>query len=70
MEKKEEICIEVTAYYERNSKRYRRFVIQKDERGGGIVGLIYVPRIIDVPERVVVNLRNIFIENEDLFGKE
>jgi hypothetical protein len=47
----------VTAYHERDSKRYRRFVIRKDyEKGGGIVGLIYVPKITDVPETVVVNL--------------
>jgi len=62
MEKK----IEVVAYYERDSKRYRRFVIRQDyEKGGGIVGLIYVPQITDVPETVVVNLENIFVEDED-----
>ena len=58
--------IEVTAFYERDSRRYHRFVIRKDyEKGGGIVGLIYVPKITDVPETVVVNLKNIFVEDED-----
>jgi len=49
---------EVIAFYERDSRRYRRYVIQRDyEKGEGIVGLIYVPKFMEIPETLVVSLR-------------
>jgi hypothetical protein len=50
--------IEVTAFYERDSKRYRRFVIQRDyEKGGRVIGVIYIPKTAESPETLVISLR-------------
>jgi hypothetical protein len=55
MEKK----IEVTAFYERDSKRYHRFVVREK----GVIGVIYVPKTAESPETLVISLR---ASDEDL----
>jgi hypothetical protein len=51
MEKK----IEVVAFYERDSKRFHRFVIQDPERL--VTGVIYTSKVIEPPETLVISLR-------------
>ena len=47
---------EVTAVYDRDSKRYHRFAIQENEHG--ITGSLYIPKDQVIPnlKQVVVNL--------------
>jgi len=49
--KKERIATtEITAKYEKDSKRYRRFLVEENE--AGIVGTIYLPKGKDLPETI------------------
>ncbi|MGD0915694.1 MAG: hypothetical protein ABSB22_04460 [Thermodesulfobacteriota bacterium] len=45
---------ELTATYDKDSKRFHRFIIDENQ---GIVGNIYVPKSEPVPERVTVSLK-------------
>jgi len=45
----------ITATFEKDSKRYRRFLI--DENDEGIVGTIYVPKGKDAPESVTLSFK-------------
>jgi len=44
----------LTATFDKDSRRFHRFVI---DEGQGVVGMIYVPRGEDVPDRVTIELR-------------
>ena len=50
----EEKKVEVTARYDKDSKRYHRYLI---EEGQGIVGTIYVSKDSNIPKEVVIKLR-------------
>ncbi|NIO83946.1 MAG: hypothetical protein GTN68_25660 [Candidatus Aminicenantes bacterium] len=43
----------MTATFDRDSKRFHRFII---DEGQGIVGMVYVPKGEDVPDEVTVVL--------------
>lgn len=45
----------ITATYDRDSKRYHRYIIDEEQ---GIVGNIYIPKGSSVPKRVVVELQS------------
>ena len=44
----------VTATYDKDSKRFHRFIIDENQ---GIVGNIYIPKSEQVPEKVTVSLK-------------
>ena len=44
----------ITATYDRDSKRYHRYII---DEGQGVVGNIYIPKGDDIPKQAVINLR-------------
>lgn len=50
----EEKKLEVTARYDKDSKRYHRYLI---EEGRGIVGNIYVSKDTDIPKELVIKLK-------------
>ena len=45
---------ELTATYDRDSKRYHRYII---DEGQGIVGNIYIPKGEDIPKQLSIKLR-------------
>lgn len=45
---------QVTATYDKDSKRYHRYVI---DEGQTIVGNIYIPKDEDIPKQVTIKLR-------------
>jgi hypothetical protein len=44
----------ITATYDKDSKRYYRFYIDK---GQGIVGNIYIPKAEDIPDEITILLK-------------
>lgn len=45
---------ELTAVYDKDSKRFHRFLI---DGGQGITGTIYVPKGKEIPGRVIIQLK-------------
>lgn len=45
---------EITATYDKDSKRYHRFLIDEDQ---GITGMIYIPKDMKVPDSVTIQFR-------------
>lgn len=45
---------ELTATYDKDSKRFHRFIIDRNQ---GIVGNIYIPKNEQVPEKVTITLK-------------
>jgi len=45
---------EVTATYDKDSYRYHRYIINE---GQGLVGMIYIPKKQEIPEKVIIKLR-------------
>jgi hypothetical protein len=50
MEKKKEI----TATFDRDSKRYHRYLI---DEGQGVVGTIYIPKGKEIPKEMIIELK-------------
>ena len=45
---------QITAIYDSDSKRYHRFLISE---GQGITGTIYIPKDMEVPDSVTIQLK-------------
>jgi hypothetical protein len=45
---------EITATYNRDSKRYLRYMI---DEGQGLTGTIYIPKDKEVPDNVIISLK-------------
>lgn len=48
--------MEITAIYDRDSKRYHRYLIEADE-DAGIVGTIYIRKDKDIPKEIIIKLK-------------
>ena len=44
----------ITATYDRDSKRYHRYIIDEAQ---GIVGNLYVPKDSEIPPKVIITLK-------------
>lgn len=44
----------ITASYDKDSKRYHRYII---DEGQGVVGNIYIPKDSEIPPKVIITLR-------------
>ena len=49
---KEKLTVE--AFYDKDSRRYHRFVIDGDQ---GITGAVYIPKGEEIPDEVTIELR-------------